>query len=104
MRLSLGFLLILCASIATADLFDTVEHRYAKNGDTRIHYVVDGDANAPLIVFVHGFPDFWYSWRHQMETIVRVSCPTIGAVSSTPAVLGSSATTFLCCTGTLTGA
>lgn len=69
MRLFLGFLLFISTSVATADLFDEVEHRYAKNGDTRIHYVVDGDAAAPLVVFVHGFPDFWYSWRHQMETL-----------------------------------
>ena len=24
-------------------------------------------AKAPLVVMIHGFPDFWYSWRHQME-------------------------------------
>jgi pimeloyl-ACP methyl ester carboxylesterase len=25
----------------------------------------------PLIVFVHGFPDFWYSWRHQMQALAK---------------------------------
>jgi epoxide hydrolase 4 len=42
-----------------------VEHRFAENGDVKIHYAVAG--SGPLIVFVHGFPDFWYSWKDQME-------------------------------------
>jgi pimeloyl-ACP methyl ester carboxylesterase len=25
-----------------------------------------GDGDGPLIVFLHGFPEFWYSWRHQI--------------------------------------
>lgn len=32
----------------------------------RLHYVEAGDRNKPLILFVHGFPEFWYSWRHQI--------------------------------------
>jgi pimeloyl-ACP methyl ester carboxylesterase len=28
---------------------------------------VEGDDNAPLILCVHGWPELWYSWRHQME-------------------------------------
>lgn len=26
-----------------------------------------GDKSNPLMVFVHGFPEFWYSWRHQIK-------------------------------------
>lgn len=26
-----------------------------------------GDHSKPLMVFVHGFPEFWYSWRHQIK-------------------------------------
>uniref|UniRef100_A0A182MDM7 AB hydrolase-1 domain-containing protein n=1 Tax=Anopheles culicifacies TaxID=139723 RepID=A0A182MDM7_9DIPT len=33
----------------------------------RIHYVEKGDPSKPLMVFVHGFPEFWYSWRHQLK-------------------------------------
>ncbi len=42
---------------------------YAVNDGVRIHYKIMG--SGPLIVFVHGFPDFWYTWRHQMEALSR---------------------------------
>jgi len=42
-------------------------HKYADNKGTKIHYVTMGSDKKPLMVFVHGFPDFWYSWRHQIQ-------------------------------------
>src|SRR5581483_11030828 len=30
----------------------------------RLHYVEAGAG--PLVVLLHGFPEFWYSWRHQI--------------------------------------
>ena len=50
-------------------MLDRVDHRYAQNGDVRLHYAVAGPDDAPLVVFVHGFPDFWYSWREQMAAL-----------------------------------
>lgn len=32
----------------------------------RLHYVENGDPTKPMILFLHGFPEFWYSWRHQI--------------------------------------
>lgn len=32
----------------------------------RLHYVEAGDSSKPLMLFVHGFPEFWYCWRHQI--------------------------------------
>lgn len=49
------------------DVWDRVEHGYADNNGTRIHYVTLGEGEP--VVFVHGFPDFWYSWRHQMAAL-----------------------------------
>jgi pimeloyl-ACP methyl ester carboxylesterase len=40
---------------------------YAKVGDERLHYVEAGDG--PLIVLLHGFPEFWYGWRLQIEPL-----------------------------------
>jgi pimeloyl-ACP methyl ester carboxylesterase len=42
-----------------------IEHGYADNEGVRIHYAITG--TGPLVVMIHGFPDFWYSWRHQMD-------------------------------------
>ncbi|MEH6637302.1 MAG: alpha/beta hydrolase [Halioglobus sp.] len=49
------------------DVWDQVEHCYTESNGTRIHYVTLGEGEP--VVFVHGFPDFWYSWRHQMATL-----------------------------------
>src|SRR5262245_31267502 len=47
---------------------DRVEHGYAtSDGGVKIHYATLGDG--PLVVMIHGFPDFWYSWRKQMEAL-----------------------------------
>jgi epoxide hydrolase 4 len=49
------------------DVWDRVEHHNADNNGTRLHYVTLGEGEP--VVFVHGFPDFWYSWRHQMKAL-----------------------------------
>jgi pimeloyl-ACP methyl ester carboxylesterase len=46
---------------------DSVDHGYADNNGVVIHYVSVGQG--PLVVMIHGFPDFWYTWRHQMEAL-----------------------------------
>ena len=35
----------------------------------RIHLVSDGDPAGPLVLLVHGFPESWYSWRHQIPAL-----------------------------------
>jgi epoxide hydrolase 4 len=40
---------------------------YAEIGDVRLHYVEAGDG--PLIVLLHGFPEFWYGWRLQIKPL-----------------------------------
>lgn len=68
----LAALLALPAPAAAArDLFDRVRDGYADNGGVRIHYVVKGKRRAPLVVMIHGFPDFWYGWRDQITALSR---------------------------------
>ena len=43
-----------------------VTHHYT-DGEVKIHYVSIGEG--PLLVMLHGFPDYWYTWRHQMQTL-----------------------------------
>ncbi len=48
-------------------LSDLVEHRYADLGDVRLHCVEAGEG--PLVVLLHGFPQFWYMWRFQIPAL-----------------------------------
>src|ERR1700735_5580130 len=36
---------------------------------TRIHVVEEGEG--PIVLLVHGFPEWWYSWRHQLPAIAE---------------------------------
>ncbi|GAA1654665.1 alpha/beta hydrolase [Georgenia ruanii] len=40
---------------------------YAEVGDVRLHYVETGDG--PLMVLLHGFPEFWFGWRKQIKPL-----------------------------------
>jgi hypothetical protein len=44
-------------------------HRYADLADVRLHYVEAGEG--PLVLLLHGFPQFWYQWRHQIPALVE---------------------------------
>ena len=43
------------------------EFRTIEAGPARIRAAVEG--NGPLVILVHGFPESWYSWRHQLGPI-----------------------------------
>jgi pimeloyl-ACP methyl ester carboxylesterase len=43
------------------------EDHYAVNGGVRIHYVAQG--KGPLVVMLHGFPDYWATWKPLMRTL-----------------------------------
>jgi epoxide hydrolase 4 len=45
-----------------------LEDRFADVGTgVRLHYVEAGEG--PLVVLLHGFPEFWWSWRHQIPVL-----------------------------------
>ena len=46
-----------------------VTHRTADLPNLRIHYVEAGEG--PTVMLLHGFPEFWYSWRHQIPALVK---------------------------------
>ena len=50
-----------------SDMEPSIEHGYATNNSVRIHYAATGQG--PLVVMIHGFPDYWYTWRHQMTAL-----------------------------------
>ncbi|GFS16992.1 epoxide hydrolase 4-like [Elysia marginata] len=42
-------------------------HGYLHLEDVRLHYVASGPEDKPLMLFMHGFPELWFSWRHQIK-------------------------------------
>ena len=46
-----------------------IRHDYAQLDGVRLHYVECGSGNEELVVLLHGFPEFWYSWRHQLTAL-----------------------------------
>jgi pimeloyl-ACP methyl ester carboxylesterase len=56
----------------------TVEHRRVETNGIRLHCAVAGDG--PLVILLHGFPECWYSWRHQIPVLAtrfRVVAPDL---------------------------
>jgi epoxide hydrolase 4 len=50
-------------------VFDSsIKHGYAQVGDVKLHYAECGEGER-LVVLLHGFPECWYSWRHQLKTL-----------------------------------
>ena len=66
------FAIVLLLSLSVTgqqpDVFERVKHGYAESeGGVKIHYATLG--TGPLVVMIHGFPDFWYTWRHAMAAL-----------------------------------
>ncbi len=54
-------------SAPVASVLDSVEHGFVDSGGVKIHYAEMG--SGPLVVMLHGFPDYWYTWRDQMAAM-----------------------------------
>jgi pimeloyl-ACP methyl ester carboxylesterase len=46
-----------------------VIHRHLGAGDVRLHVVEEGDGRP--VILCHGFPELWYSWRHQLPALAE---------------------------------
>lgn len=59
--------------LATSSLFpigaqdNELHHRFIQVNGIKMHYAEQG--MGPLVVLVHGFPESWYSWRHQLKAL-----------------------------------
>jgi epoxide hydrolase 4 len=62
-------LLLLSAVAFAADIESRVKNGYADSNGVKIHYASLG--KGPLMIMIHGFPDFWYTWRAQMEVLSK---------------------------------
>lgn len=56
--------------IVALDDVPLLHHTVDSNG-VRLHVVEAGDPAHPLVLLLHGFPEFWYGWRSQIPALVR---------------------------------
>jgi pimeloyl-ACP methyl ester carboxylesterase len=77
-----------------------VTHGYADLQGVRLHYVEAG--SGPLVILLHGFPDFWYTWRHQISPLVQAGFHVVAPdmrgynLSAKPAGIGAYRLSHLC--------
>lgn len=63
---------------------ENLKHQYAEVNGIRMHYVEQG--SGPLMILLHGFPEFWYSWRKQIPALAknyRVVAPDLRGYNET---------------------
>jgi epoxide hydrolase 4 len=53
---------------ALVNLHSSIRHGYAQIGGVRLHYAERGSGGR-LVILLHGFPECWYSWRHQLMAL-----------------------------------
>src|ERR1700740_1897108 len=46
-----------------------IKHRTVETNGIRMHIAESGAG--PLVVLCHGFPETWYSWRHQLQALAE---------------------------------
>ena len=46
-----------------------MNHRTIDSNGIKMHIAEDGEG--PLVVLCHGFPELWYSWRHQLKALAK---------------------------------
>ncbi|KAL8228684.1 hypothetical protein R6Q57_013584 [Mikania cordata] len=48
---------------------DQIKHNYVEINGLKLHVAEIGSESLPAVIFLHGFPEIWYTWRHQMIAI-----------------------------------
>jgi pimeloyl-ACP methyl ester carboxylesterase len=83
----------------------TVQHRTVDTNGIRMHVVEQG--SGPLVVLCHGFPELWYSWRHQLPALAaagfRAVAPDQRGYGGTDRPDDVGAYTILHCAGDIVG-
>ncbi|KAF9952674.1 hypothetical protein BGZ72_006010 [Mortierella alpina] len=47
-------------------------HKSVTTCGHKYHYVEEGDPKGEPLLLVHGFPDLWYGWRHQIKYLAKL--------------------------------
>ena len=49
------------------DIDKEINHAFVESNDIKLHIVYAGSTKNKMILFLHGFPECWYSWRYQLR-------------------------------------
>ncbi|KAL8214682.1 hypothetical protein R6Q57_004131 [Mikania cordata] len=50
---------------------DQIAHRFVEVNGLKLHVAEIGSESSQAVVFLHGFPEIWYTWRHQMIAVAN---------------------------------
>src|SRR5262245_38445390 len=64
-----SLLILFAVGMAVAHADELGTDGYVDNEGVKIHYVTAGEG--PLVVLVHGYPDFGYTWRNEMPGLAK---------------------------------
>jgi pimeloyl-ACP methyl ester carboxylesterase len=48
-----------------------LEYHYVSTNGITLHVVQSGPKDGPLVILLHGFPEFWYGWRRQIPALAE---------------------------------
>ena len=52
-------------------MYEETQRLFVETNGVRLHIVVAGDPAGKPVILLHGFPEFWYGWRHQILALVE---------------------------------
>src|SRR5262245_24428950 len=60
---------VFCLILGPVTAQELCKSGFAESSGVKIHHVTMGQG--PLVVMLHGFPDYWYTWRDQMPVLAK---------------------------------
>ncbi|MFS7933081.1 putative soluble epoxide hydrolase [Helianthus anomalus] len=55
----------------SSKIMEQIKHTYVEVNGLKLHVAEIGSDSSPAVVFLHGFPEIWYTWRHQMIAVAN---------------------------------
>ncbi|KAJ0582526.1 putative soluble epoxide hydrolase [Helianthus annuus] len=50
---------------------EEMKHSHIGVNGLKVHVAEIGSDSSPAVIFLHGFPEIWYTWRHQMIAVAN---------------------------------
>ncbi|GJS09225.1 putative soluble epoxide hydrolase [Tanacetum coccineum] len=60
---------------------EEIKHGYIKVNGLNLHVAEIGSESSPAVIFLHGFPEIWYTWRNQMIEVAKAGYRAVFVIS-----------------------